>query len=204
MILLETGRTAPAPNDIISVSKAVIQGHMEAGLLPVIKHIPGHGRATADSHEALPVIKTDIKTLRENDFVPFKALKDMPLGMTGHLLLDCLDSNNPVSTSKKIISEVIREEIGFDGLLMSDDLSMKALDGSMQKRAEQTLQAGCDIALHCNGEIAEMRQVAEVSPVLEGDRLRRIIAAKRQFRVPKPIENQEIHTLLEELLAKMA
>ncbi len=188
--------------DVMTISKAVIAGHLEAGVLPVIKHIPGHGRAQADSHEALPVITTELETLRKTDFVPFKALNHCPLGMTGHLLLNCLDAENPVSTSKRIISEIIRGEIGFQGALMTDDLSMKALSGSMQERSAKAIEAGCDLLLHCNGHFDEMLDVANSAPRLQGESLNRITAAYQQLQPPKLAENQQIHVLIEEILAK--
>ena len=189
------------PEEVISVSKAVIEGHLAAGVLPVIKHIPGHGRACSDSHEALPIISDSLDDLRATDFVPFKELNYLPLGMTGHLLLKDIDKDEPVSTSKNIISNIIRKEIGFNGLLMSDDLSMKALSGSMSDRARRSLEAGCDLALHCNGEIEEMLEVAEVAPVLRGASLARFKHAMAQFRMPEPVNCEEIQEFICEILA---
>ncbi len=187
--------------DVITVAKAVIEGHRDAGVLPVIKHIPGHGRAGVDSHLELPVIQDPVDELRRKDFLPFKAFKDMPLGMTGHLLLPELDGKDPVSTSKHIIDTIIRKEIGFDGLLMSDDLDMEALDGTIGERAKNCLEAGCDLPLYCKGEFHKMTAVAEVSPELSGESLRRLNEAKALLNPPKAPDNEQIRVWLEENLS---
>lgn len=188
--------------DVITVAKAVVEGHRDAGVLPVIKHIPGHGRAGVDSHLTLPVIKDPVDELRNKDFLPFKAFNNMPLGMTGHLLLPELDEKNPVSTSRHIIDTIIRKEIGFDGLLMSDDLDMEALDGTIGERAKNCLEAGCDLPLYCKGEFHKMTEVAEVSPELSGDALRRINTAKGQLSAPKAFDKEQISAWMKENLAK--
>jgi beta-N-acetylhexosaminidase len=133
---------------------------MAGGVMPVIKHIPGHGRALVDSHLDLPRVTVDRATLSAADFQPFMALKDMPWGMTAHLIYEAIDRNHPATLSPLIIGDVIRTEIGFDGLLLTDDLSMKALRGTFTDLATRSLAAGCDIVLHCNGDMGEMRQVA--------------------------------------------
>jgi beta-N-acetylhexosaminidase len=145
---------------------------LAGGILPVLKHIPGHGRATCDSHEALPIVKASLAELEASDFKPFRALKDIPLGMTAHIVYEALDAKHVATTSPTVI-RFIRESIGFDGLLMSDDLSMKALTGSYEERTEKTLAAGCDLALHCNGKMDEMLAVAAKSIPLGGDAMRR-------------------------------
>ncbi|MEZ5840165.1 MAG: beta-N-acetylhexosaminidase [Hyphomicrobiales bacterium] len=162
---------------IIALGRAVCEGLLEAGVLPVIKHIPGHGRAMADSHLELPVVDTPAAELAATDFVPFAALADMPLAMTAHVVYSALDADRPATTSPTVISEIIRGHIGFDGLLMSDDVSMKALSGSIGERSEAAIAAGCDVVLHCNGEAAEMAEVAEAAPVLAGEAARRAAAA---------------------------
>lgn len=162
---------------VIALGRAVAEGFMDGGVIPVIKHIPGHGRARADSHENLPVIDTPLEELERTDFRPFTALSGMPAAMTAHILLTELDAERPVSISPVIITEVIRGSIGFGGLLMSDDLSMKALDGSLAERAGAVIAAGCDMALHCNGVLAEMEEVAGVVPELAGKALDRFAAA---------------------------
>jgi beta-N-acetylhexosaminidase len=162
------------PYQIIALAGEVANGLMAGGVVPVIKHIPGHGRATADSHFRLPVVNESYDALSRSDFVPFKALAHMPSAMTAHVVFADIDSANPASTSAKVTREIIRGDIGFDGLLMSDDLSMKALAGPMRQRAEAVLRAGSDIALHCNGDMREMRAAAEGVGELAG-------AAKARF-----------------------
>ncbi len=144
---------------ITALADAVCRGFLEGGVLPVIKHIPGHGRAGVDSHKALPRVEADGKTLSEVDFAPFRALSAMPWAMTAHVLYAALDPAHPATLSQRVIG-LIREDIGFGGLLVSDDLSMQALDGTLRERAAGALAAGCDVALHCNGERAEMEDVA--------------------------------------------
>jgi beta-N-acetylhexosaminidase len=168
------GRT---PEQVASLARAVAEGFMAGGVLPVVKHIPGHGRATADSHLELPVVHEPHAVLSASDFAPFKALADMPAAMTAHVVFSALDAEHPASTSRRVTEDIIRGEIGFDGLLMSDDLSMKALTGSFPERTQAVLGAGSDVALHCNGAIEEMEQVAAAAPVLSGEALRRFHAA---------------------------
>ncbi len=168
---------ADDPSCVGELGRAVCEGLMAGGVVPVIKHIPGHGRAGCDSHHALPVVETGIDELRASDFAPFKALADMPAAMTAHVVYSAIDRQAPATTSPRAIRNVIRDEIGFDGLLMSDDLSMKALNGPMTSRAEAAIAAGCDVVLHCNGELDEMKAVAEGSPELGGLALRRFESA---------------------------
>ncbi|MFT3731331.1 MAG: beta-N-acetylhexosaminidase [Hyphomicrobium sp.] len=153
---------------VVALARAVAEGYLAGGVVPVVKHIPGHGRATADSHFGLPIIPTRHSKLSETDFAPFKALADLPAAMTAHVVYSAIDADNPASTSDIVTRDVIRGEIGFDNLLMSDDLSMKALNGPMRARAEAVIAAGSDIALHCNGDLAEMRAAAEGVPPLAG------------------------------------
>ena len=163
------GDNAP---QVTALAGAQALGLLAGGILPVLKHIPGHGRARVDSHEALPVVEAPLSELEASDFHPFRALRHIPLGMTAHIIYEALDANQVATTSSTVI-RFIRESIGFDGLLMSDDLSMKALVGSYEERTEKTLAAGCDLALHCNGKMDEMLSVAAYSIPLEGDALRR-------------------------------
>lgn len=165
------------PDQIAALGRAVAEGFMAGGVLPVIKHIPGHGRATKDSHHDLPVVTEPHAVLAATDFAPFKALADMPAAMTAHVVFTAFDEAQPASTSRRVTHEIIRGEIGFDGLLMSDDLSMKALSGPFAERARAVLAAGSDLALHCNGVLAEMEEVAAGVPALAGDALRRLRAA---------------------------
>ena len=164
---------ATDPATIIDLGRAQIQGLMEGGVLPVMKHIPGHGRAGADSHLALPRVSATVEELSASDFVTFRSLDSCPIAMTAHVVYDSIDPQRPATTSPKVIRDVIRGEIGFGGLLMSDDLSMKALDGPLALRAKAALFAGCDLALHCNGDMDEMKDVASEVKELDGLSLKR-------------------------------
>lgn len=166
------------PEPIIQLGRAAMEGLMAGGVAPVIKHIPGHGRACADSHLELPVVDEEHGLLSETDFAPFKGLNDAPMAMTAHIVYSDIDPENPATASAEIVGRVIREEIGFDGLLMTDDLSMKALSGTFRARGEAALAAGCDMLLHCCGEMAEMRDVAHAAVRLDGRRLQRALAAE--------------------------
>lgn len=161
------------PGIVAAMGRAAMEGLQAGGVLPVIKHIPGHGRAFADSHHDLPVVDASLDALRAHDFPPFKALNDAPMAMTAHVVYTAIDAGRPATTSPRAIADVIRGEIGFDGLLMSDDVSMKALSGDFPSRTQAILAAGCDVVLHCNGVMEEMRAVAGVAPVLSGGALRR-------------------------------
>lgn len=151
---------ADDPAVVADLARATCEGLLDAGVLPVIKHLPGHGRARVDSHLELPVVEASRAVLAATDFAPFRALADMPLGMVAHVVYRALDPDRPASTSPVVIAEVVRGALGFDGLLFCDDLSMQALSGSMAARARAVLAAGCDIVLHCNGNMAEMTDIA--------------------------------------------
>jgi beta-N-acetylhexosaminidase len=161
------------PDTVAAMGRAAMAGLQAGGVLPVIKHIPGHGRAFADSHHNLPVVEASLDELRAHDFPPFKALNDAPMAMTAHVVYTAFDRDRPATTSSRAITQIIRGEIGFDGLLMSDDVSMKARSGDFAARTEAILAAGCDVVLHCNGVMEEMRAVAGAVPVLAGEALRR-------------------------------
>ncbi|PIR31880.1 MAG: beta-N-acetylhexosaminidase [Alphaproteobacteria bacterium CG11_big_fil_rev_8_21_14_0_20_44_7] len=148
------------PENVAILGKAFAKGLMKAGIKPVIKHIPGHGRATCDSHLELPRVCANLEEL-QTDFAPFRALNDMPYAMTAHIIYEAIDAENCATESAKVI-DLIRKDIGFSGLIMSDDLSMKALQGSFAERAEKSLAAGCDLLLHCNGDMNEMEEIASV------------------------------------------
>ena len=175
---------------VAELARAAAEGLMEGGVLPVVKHIPGHGRANADSHEALPSVAASLKELEETDFEPFRRLNDLPMAMTAHVLYTALDPQFAAPISRKIVGNIIRGHIGFDGLLMTDDLSMKALEGSLPERAEKAFQAGCDVALHCNGNLDEMIQIAAVCPPLSGDAARRAEAARKRRK--SPLDNMNL------------
>lgn len=149
------------PKPVIGLAHAAMAGLMSSGVAPVIKHIPGHGRAVVDSHKALPRIRTDLTQLELTDFAPFNAFSDAPMAMTAHAVYDALDPKAPVTISREAIQGFIRQRFGFDGILMSDDLDMKALSGSLKTRTEQSLAAGCDIALQCSGKLTDMIEVAK-------------------------------------------
>ncbi len=175
---------------VIELGGAVADGLLAGGILPVMKHIPGHGRAMADSHLALPVVDTLLPDLEAHDFAPFRALRHIPMAMTAHVVFSAVDPSAPVTTSGKAIREVIRCHIGFDGLLMSDDLGMRALSGAIADRARASFAAGCDLALHCNGAVEEMAAVAAVAPCLEGAALQRFEATLAQLREPEGFDRE--------------
>lgn len=172
------------PATIITLGKAQIEGLMDGGVLPVMKHIPGHGRAGADSHLDLPRVSAKAEELSASDFVTFRSLDTCPIAMTAHVVYESIDPQRPATTSPKVIRDVIRGEIGFDGLLMSDDLSMKALDGPLSVRAKAALFAGCDLVLHCNGDMNEMKEVASEVSELKGQAKKRSAHALAHLCVP--------------------
>lgn len=178
-------------DSIAVLGRAAAEGLLAGGVLPVIKHAPGHGRALADSHHDLPVVDAPLEALEDVDFRPFRMNADMPAAMTAHVVYRALDPERPATTSRKAI-RAVRERIGFDGLLMTDDLSMKALSGSMTERAEAALKAGCDVVLHCNGDRAEMEAVMAGVGKLKGDAKRRARAALgRIAHTPEPLSETE-------------
>lgn len=161
------------PAAVAVLGRAIIDGLLAGGIAPVIKHIPGHGRATADTHLSLPIVDASLEDLRAHDFAPFAALCDCAMAMTAHVVYAAVDAANPATTSPRVIAEIIRGEIGFGGLLMSDDVSMKALSGDFGDRARAILASGVDLVLHCNGVMDEMKAVAAATHALEGHSLER-------------------------------
>ena len=157
-----------SPEKVASIARSVADGLLEHGVLPVLKHIPGHGRAVADSHHRLPVVETDCATLRATDFAAFRPLGDLPLGMTAHVVYTAVDPLAPATISVTVVRDVIRDWLGFSGLLMTDDISMGALSGSLAERSRAAIAAGCDLVLHCSGELDEMQEVAAAVAVLAG------------------------------------
>ncbi|HWA68892.1 MAG TPA: beta-N-acetylhexosaminidase [Rhizomicrobium sp.] len=188
------------PHTIIELGKAQIEGLLDGGVLPVMKHIPGHGRAGSDSHLALPRVSASAEELSATDFVTFRSLDSCPMAMTAHVVYESIDPQRPATTSPKVIRDVIRGEIGFDGLLMSDDLSMKALDGPLSVRARAALFAGCDLVLHCNGDMDEMQSVASEVKALEGPAARRSAHALGQLRDPMAFDTAAAQARLDGLL----
>jgi beta-N-acetylhexosaminidase len=186
---------------IIALARAVAEGHRAGGVVPVIKHIPGHGRAMADSHFDLPIVTTSHADLSATDFVPFRALADEPAAMTAHVVYSAIDAHEPASTSQRMIHDVIRGEIGFGGFLMSDDLSMQALSGTIYARAKAVIAAGCDVALHCNGDLVEMRAAADGVPTLSGPALARFNTAFAMTQRCEPFDETVALTALERALS---
>ena len=176
---------------VIRLGRAMAEGMIAGGVLPIIKHIPGHGRSMADSHHHLPVVDAPMAALEAVDFPPFEALSDMPMAMTAHVVYRAIDPRRPATTSRKGI-DLIRQRLGFTGLIMSDDLSMKALSGSLTDRTKRSLRAGCDVVLHCNGRMDEMVEVAAATGCLKGKAARRAEAAMARIaRRPDPLEEGE-------------
>lgn len=178
------GRTAAT---VARRGRIVADAMAAGGVLPVLKHLPGHGRATADSHLALPVVDASLEELRAHDFAAFRPLADLVMGMTAHIVYSAIDPEAPATQSPAGI-RAIREELGFDGLLMTDDLSMNALAGGMAERAERSIAAGCDLILHCNGDMAEMEGALSATPRLEGRALARAERALAARRAPEPFD----------------
>ena len=176
------------PDQVAAIAAAMAKGLMDGGILPVLKHLPGHGRATADSHLRLPVVSAARTELEATDFAAFRPLAGLPLGMTAHVVFTGIDPELPATTSATIIGQVICGFIGFDGLLMSDDISMGALSGTIAERTRAALAAGCDVALHCNGNLAEMDAVAGATPELAGAAARRAEAALAARRPAAPLD----------------
>jgi beta-N-acetylhexosaminidase len=176
------------PGKVAAIARAVADGLAEGGVLSVLKHIPGHGRATADSHARLPVVNTQRAVLETTDFAAFRPLAGLPMAMTAHVVFTALDPVEPATVSATIVRGVIRDSIGFRGLLMSDDISMGALSGSLAERTRAAIAAGCDVVLHCNGQMPEMQAVAGEAPVLAGQALARADAALASKQPPVPID----------------
>jgi len=188
------------PAKVAAIARAVTDGLEQGGVLPVLKHIPGHGRANADSHFGLPMVDTDTHELERTDFAAFRPLADLPMAMTAHVVFSALDPAQPATTSATIIRQVIRGVIGFQGLLMSDDVSMNALAGSLAERTRAIVSAGCDMVLHCNGNLDEMREVARETPELMGQALERANRALASRKAPQPLDRQAARAELEALM----
>ncbi|PIT00937.1 beta-hexosaminidase [Bradyrhizobium nitroreducens] len=190
------------PAKVAAIARAVTEGLEQGGVLPVLKHIPGHGRATADTHFKLPTVDTPKDELERTDFAAFKPLSDLPMAMTAHVVFSAVDPAHPATTSATMIADVIRGAIGFQGLLMSDDVSMNALSGNIAERTRAIFAAGCDVALHCNGNIEEMRAVAGQTPELSGRALERANAALAARKAPQPFDRVAARTELDALIAR--
>ena len=188
------------PAKVAAIARAVTDGLEQGGVLPVLKHIPGHGRATADSHFRLPTVDTSRAELERTDFAAFIPLADLPMAMTAHVVFSALDPAQPATTSATIIESVIRGGIGFQGLLMSDDVSMNALAGSIAERTRAIVGAGCDMVLHCNGKLDEMRAVASQTPELSGKALERAAKALASRKPPVPFDRKAARAELDALV----
>lgn len=192
---------ATTPEAIALLAGAAMAGLMEGGVLPVVKHVPGHGRAAVDSHLELPVVDASLDDLARTDFVPFAALVSAPMAMSAHVVYTAIDREAPATLSRTVVQSVIRGAIGFDGLLMTDDLSMQALAGPIGVRAEAAIAAGCDVALHCNGNLSEMEEVAVAAGTLAGRSLERAKEALGHLRHPRAFDRDEAQRELERLTA---
>jgi beta-N-acetylhexosaminidase len=189
------------PGKVSAIAKAIAEGLQAGGVLPVLKHLPGHGRATADSHHRLPVVDTDLATLEATDFAAFRPLAGLPLGMTAHVVFSAIDPVAPATTSVTMVQQVIRGFIGFQGLLMSDDISMKALCGTIAERSRAALAAGCDVVLHCNGDMGEMVAVANEAPELSGAPAVRADAALIARSAPEEFDTDAAREVFTKMVA---
>jgi len=187
------------PATVAQVARAVADAHLQGGVLPVMKHMPGHGRSTADTHHDLPTVEVNLDTLAATDFAPFRALADLPMAMTSHIVFAAIDGALPATQSPAVI-RAIRRQIGFDGLLMTDDLNMEALAGTLADRAARSVAAGCDIALHCKGDLAEMQAVAQAAGTMSEDALRRARAALDRRHIPDVVDIAALEAKLAEIL----
>jgi beta-N-acetylhexosaminidase len=191
------------PAKVAAIARAVTEGLEQGGVLPVLKHIPGHGRATADSHHRLPTVDTPTAELERTDFAAFQPLADLPMAMTAHVVFSALDPAHPATTSATIIRQVIRGVIGFQGLLMSDDVSMNALAGTIAERTRAIVNAGCDMVLHCNGKLDEMCDVARETPELAGEALARAKRALASRKGPLPLDRRAVQAELDALIDRV-
>ena len=191
------------PGKVAAIARAVAEGLEQGGILPVVKHIPGHGRAAADTHFRLPVVDAPKKELETTDFAAFRPLADLPMAMTAHVVFRAYDPVQPATTSATIIERVIRRLIGFQGLLMSDDVSMNALAGSIAERTRAIIAAGCDVVLHCNGKMSEMRDVAREAPELSGKALQRAKRALAARKAAKPFDRAAARAELDALVKRL-
>jgi beta-N-acetylhexosaminidase len=193
---------AEDPVQVAALGRAFAEGLLAGGVAPVVKHMPGHGRARADSHHELPVVDASREAL-ERDFAPFRVLADLPMAMTAHVVYRALDPDRPATASRRIVDEIMRGEIGFSGLIMSDDVSMNALQGSFAERAEAIFAAGLDVALHCNGNLDEAGAVASVAPPLAGKAALRADAALAAIHAPEPLDLARARADLAAIQAKL-
>ena len=195
---------ATEPDLVADLGLAFCKGLIAGGVLPVIKHIPGHGRAMVDSHLDLPEVAVHRQTLEAIDFAPFRALSDMPYAMTAHVIYRAFDGRAPATTSGKVVADVIRRRIGFEGFLMTDDITMRALKGSIGGRAKAAIAAGCDAVLHSDGKLKEMQEVAAACGTLTDAAMARFAHAKSMRRRPEPVDGNALAARLNSLLSAAA
>lgn len=188
-----------SPGDIAALGRAAAQGHLDGGVLPVVKHMPGHGRTDLDSHYDLPRVDVSLDTLRETDFAPFRSLNDLPMGMTAHVVYEAVD-DTPATLSSDTM-DLIRTDIGFDGLIMTDDIGMKALNGTPDQIARRALDAGCDVVLHCNAPLADRIASANAAGQMTDAAQTRAEAALAARQTPDDIDIVELNAELEALLS---
>lgn len=189
---------------VTRLGRAVAEGLMAGGVVPVLKHIPGQGRALVDSHYTLPVVDADLATLESVDFLPFRALAGLPAAMTSHTVFTAIDAERPATTSPVVIRDIIRGRIGFDGVLFSDDVSMNALAGDHRARGKAIFEAGCDIVLHCSGRMEDMQAIADVAPPLAGKAAERVRAMMASVGAPAPLDRVAARAEFDALLASAA
>ena len=192
------------PDVVAILGRAAAEGMLDGGVLPIMKHVPGHGRAGSDSHHALPIVSDSMDDLRHGDFVPFRHNRDLPAAMTAHVVYTAIDAEKPATISAKVVEEVIRGMIGFDGLLFSDDLAMKALGGTIREKTEALIAAGVDIALYCGCDLAEAAEVAAAAPEIGGATARRLARARAAVRAPVAFDPVDAASELDRRLAAIA
>ena len=191
------------PAQVTRIARAVAEAHLAMGVLPIVKHMPGHGRSAVDTHHDLPTVTVDRAALTTTDFAPFRALADLPIAMTAHLVFTAYDPVNPATHSPAMI-RAIRDEIGFHGLLVTDDLNMQALSGTLAERASRSIAAGCDIALHCKGDLAERQAVAVAAGNMGELTQARAKAALARRSTPQAVDIPELEAELAALLPELA
>lgn len=193
------------PARVARLGRAFCEGLLAGGVLPVIKHIPGHGRASVDSHRACPRVEANRAILAHSDFAPFRALSAMPWAMTAHIVFSAIDDTAPATFSRRVIDTIIRGDIGFGGVLLSDDISMGALDGGLGERTRRAVDAGCDLVLHCNGVLREMAEIVDAAPPISSAAQARIArgeALRRRWR--EDIDRRAAGLRFAELMARTA
>lgn len=188
------------PNKVSILARAAAESMIAGGVTPIMKHLPGHGRADVDSHKKLPLVEASLDDLQNTDFIPFAALSDLPCAMTAHVIYTAIDADHCATVSKTVINDIIREEIGFSGVLFSDDLSMKALSETPEKNALAALSAGCDLALHCNGTLAERRAVLEATADQKLGFENRLNYFFTQKREPRDIDHDKLYHWLSDVI----